>query len=81
MKILALNALISASVYMTSLVSARSKPFRCAGLFPRLKIQLGATQLEVQLVAAQFKGAGIVPVRILSLVRSIHLTAGLLAHK
>ena len=33
MSILALTALIGASVYMTSLVSARSMHFRCAGLF------------------------------------------------
>jgi len=40
---------------------------------------VGASQLSVQLVAARFKGAGIVPVGILSLVLSIDLTVGFLA--
>lgn len=72
---LALAALIGASVYMTLPVSAQSKPFSL-GIFRRLRVQLGAIQPDIQLVADQFKSAGIVPVRILFLVRSIHLNAG-----
>lgn len=42
---------------------------------------VAATQLAVQLVTAQFKGAGIVPVRISSLMLPIGLTLGSLAPK
>jgi hypothetical protein len=40
---------------------------------------VAASQLSVQLITAQFKGVGIVPVHILSFVLSISLTVGFLA--
>lgn len=79
---LALKALIGVIAYLASPVSAHGEAFSLR-TFQHLASDtpVAASQLSVQLVAARFKGAGIVPVRILSFLLSVDLSVGFLAPK
>ena len=79
---LALQALIGVIAYLASPVSAHGEAFSLRTFrYLASDTPVAASQLAVQVVAARFKGAGIVPVRILSLLLSIDLSVGFLAPK